>query len=154
MPAEIARMKHALPVLMATCLLGYGAAAERSTGTELIAFHVVIDGDDSHSGSVDAPFASLERARDAARDRSRRQGLPPGGVRVVIHGGVHSRKGTFELSCDDSGTPEAPIVYAAAPGEIPILSGMVALRPDWFEPVSDRAILDRVIAPTARERLL
>lgn len=154
MPAEITRMKHALPVLMATCLLGYGAAAERSTGAESIAFHVAIDGDDFHSGSVDAPFASLERARDAARDIVRRQALPSGGVRVVIHGGVHSRKGTFELSRDDSGTPDSPIVYAAARGEIPIISGMVALQPGWFEPVSDQAILDRVIEPTARERLL
>jgi hypothetical protein len=147
-------MKHATWVLMAASLLGGGAAGETSAGAEAIAFHVAIDGEDSHVGSPNAPFASLERARDAVRDLRRRQGLPPGGARVVIHGGIHPRNGTFEISRDDSGTAEAPIVYAAAPGEIPILSGMVSLRTDWFDPVSDRAILDRVIAPAARERLL
>jgi hypothetical protein len=153
-PAESAPMQHATRVFVAACLLGCGAAGERSASGESIAFHVAIDGDDSHSGSVDAPVVSLERARDAVRDLARRQGLPPGGVRVVIHGGVHARNGTFELSHDDSGTPEAPIVYVAASDEIPILAGMVAVRHDWFESVSDRAILDRVIDPAARERLL
>lgn len=71
-----------------------------------------------------------------------------------MYGGIHSRSTAFELSAEDSGTPEAPVVYAAAPDEIPIVSGMAALRPEWFVPVSDQEVLSRVIDPAARERLL
>jgi hypothetical protein len=140
---------------IAAWLLVSGASGRAPASAAQLEFHVAIDGDDAYAGTSDAPFASLERARDAVRDLKRRaDGLPPGGVRVIVHGGIHRRSTAFELSAEDSGTLEAPVVYAAAPDEIPIVSGMAALQPEWFVPVSNQAVLSRVIDPAARERLL
>ena len=148
-------MRNLVRPFIAAWLLVSGASGIAPASAAQLEFHVAIDGDDAHAGSKSAPFISLEGARDAVRDLKRRaEGLPPGGVRVIVHGGIHRRSHAFELSAEDSGTPEAPVVYAAAPEEIPIVSGMAALQPEWFVPVSDQEVLSRVIDPAAHERLL
>ena len=51
--------------------------------TECVAFTVSVEGIDSNSGTQEAPFASLHRARDAARvikDRT---------VSIQLRGGTH-----------------------------------------------------------------
>lgn len=85
--------------------------------------HVAVGGDDAAAGTEEAPFRTLQRARDAIREMKGARGLPTGGVRVVIHGGVHRLNEPLALGPEDSGTAEAPIVYAGAPGERPVLSG-------------------------------
>ncbi|MFH0945716.1 MAG: right-handed parallel beta-helix repeat-containing protein [Planctomycetota bacterium] len=119
-------------------------------------FHVSADGDDRWSGRLsaaneegtDGPFATLERARDAIRTLKAGAGLPAGGVTVLISGGIYSRGASFELSAEDSGTAEAPIVYRAAEGERPRFSGGVMVGN--FKPVADDAIRTR-LDPVARE---
>jgi hypothetical protein len=148
-------MNYVVRPFIVASMVVFGIARGAPACGDQIEFHVAIDGDDAHTGSMSAPFVSLERARDAVRDLKRgADGLPAGGVRVIVHGGIHSRSAVFELSAEDSGAPDAPVVYAAAPDENPILSGMAALRPEWFVPVSDQEVLSRVIDPAARERLL
>ena len=109
-------MRNLVRPFIAAWLLVSGASGIAPASAAQLEFHVAIDGDDAHAGSKSAPFISLEGARDAVRDLKRRaEGLPPGGVRVIVHGGIHRRSHAFELSAEDSGTPEAPVVYAAAP---------------------------------------
>ena len=52
---------------------------------ECIRFHVAVDGDDSHPGTEDAPFATLHGARDAVRALGAHE-LP---VEVVVGGGTY-----------------------------------------------------------------
>ena len=85
-------------------------------------FHVSADGDDTAAGTAQAPFATPTRARDAVRAARVDGALPEGGVRVVIHGGTYRLAEPLTLGPEDSGTAEAPIVYAAAAGERPVLS--------------------------------
>ena len=61
----------------------------------------------------DGPFATLERARDAIRGLRSGGTLPPGGVEVVIGAGDYQRDRPFELSAQDTGTAQSPIVYSA-----------------------------------------
>lgn len=87
-------------------------------------FHVSPGGDDGGDGSAEHPLRTLERARDALRQRRKSESLPPGGVAIVLQGGVYPRlKESFCLTSEDSGTAEAPIVYQAAAGQRPILRG-------------------------------
>jgi len=119
------------------------------------AFYVSPDGNDAWTGTLaapnelssDGPFFTIERARDAVRALKQAGPLPTGGVKVVLRGGRYALKKTLELTAEDSGTAEAPVVYAAQPGEKVFLTGGV--RVPAFEPVSDPAILERV-SPEAR----
>ena len=70
-------------------------------------------------GSVAAPYASLTTARDTAR-QAIMAGEP---TTVVLHGGVYYLPETLRLSQEDSGTAAQPVVWRAAKGETPILSG-------------------------------
>jgi len=118
-------------------------------------YHVSPNGADTAPGTLAHPFATLERARDAIRElKKQRGGLPTGGVTVFLRGGVRPRTSTFELTAEDSGAPGAPIVYASAPGETATLFGGVPLRREWFTPVTDATVLERVISTDARGKLL
>lgn len=70
-------------------------------------------------GSPGAPFTSLEQARDAARPAIA-AGQP---VTVILHDGIYFVPDTLHLSRADSGTATNPVVWRAAPGATPILSG-------------------------------
>ena len=106
-------------------------------------FHVSPDGDDGNAGSAEHPFRTLERARDAIRERRKNDAIPPGGVAVVLHGGVYPRLAeSFCLTAEDSGTDEAPIVYCAAAGERPILRGGRTV--ENFVPLSDNPTSRRI----------
>ncbi len=77
----------------------------------------------STDGSAERPFATLYQAQLAVRELLRTKGMPEGGIRVVVHGGVYRQPQPLEFVPEDSGTPGKPVVYAAAPGEKAIVSG-------------------------------
>lgn len=115
-------------------------------------FHVAPGGDDAAPGSADRPFATLERARDAAREARRRAPGEP--MTIWLQAGRYDRQAPFELDRRDSGTAEAPLLIAARPGAKVVLSGMTTLPREAFRPVTEAEVLDRVIDPAARARLL
>jgi len=88
-----------------------------------------------NAGKNDGPLASLERARDEIR-RQKAAGTLRGPVTVLVRGGRSEMKQTFRLLPEDSGTPEAPVTYAAYPGEKPVLSGGRVIR-GWKKGAGD-----------------
>ncbi len=85
------------------------------------ALYVSPSGDDAAAGTAAAPFATIGRARaELARLRASGQRQPR---TVYLRGGVHRITKTLEFTPADSGTTEAPVTYAAYPGERPVLSG-------------------------------
>jgi len=97
---------------------------------EEAAFYVSPGGNDAWSGTKaeanekrsDGPFATLTAARDAIR-KLKEQGPLTRPVRVLLRGGRYELAEPLVLSPEDSGTKECPIIYAACPGEKPVLSG-------------------------------
>ena len=79
-------------------------------------FYVAVDGNDNNSGSANAPFASLERARDAIR-AERTQGKE-GLFAVMIAPGEYVRTAPFELGSNDSHTR-----YVGVKGETSLSAG-------------------------------
>ena len=120
---------------------------------EAATIYIAPDGDDSNDGSLEAPFATLERARDAVR-ALKREAPCPGGVTVQLRAGTYVMESSFALTAEDSGTEGAPITYCACEGESVQLVGGRVLEASWFTPVKDPEILDRVISEEARSRLL
>jgi hypothetical protein len=113
--------------------------------------HVATDGSDQHPGTKAKPFATLERARDEIRTLRKAGGLPGGGVAVELAGGIYERAKPFELTAEDSGTEQAPIVYRARKGEeVRLVGGKVVTG---WKPVADEAVLNR-LEPAARGKVL
>lgn len=91
-------------------------------------------GNDAWSGSLptatenrtDGPFKSVARARDAIR-RLKAEAAAVGPVTVYLRGGRYELKEPLEFGPADSGSAQAPIIYAAYKDEVPILSAGVKL---------------------------
>src|SRR5690349_15128454 len=73
-------------------------------------------------GEHDGPFATVYRAREAVRALLRALDRPRP-VRVVLRAGTYYLDAPLELGPEDSGSRNAPVVYAAAAGETVTLSG-------------------------------
>ncbi len=95
-----------------------------------VTFHVATDGNDAWSGrqarpnaqKSDGPLATLAGARNAIR-RLKAQGPLAEPVQVLVAAGVYPLKETLVFEPQDSGTATTPIVYRAAEGARPVLSG-------------------------------
>ena len=85
--------------------------------------YVAITGDDSGDGSKNAPFATIERARQEARTRRARE--PESGVEIKIGAGRYELSTGLEFDARDSGASEqAPVVYRGE-GEVEISGGRI-----------------------------
>lgn len=105
-------------------------------------FFVSTTGSDGNVGSREKPFATLARARDAVRELRTRGGLPQGGVTVWIGSGTYRMPSPLELTTDDQGTQDSPIVYRAETRGAAVVTGGVVL--DGWRPVSEPAVVERI----------
>ncbi|TSA16619.1 right-handed parallel beta-helix repeat-containing protein, partial [bacterium] len=111
-------------------------------------------GDDSSPGSIEKPFQTLERARDASRTIHKTtpvKGHQP--FTVWLRGGTYHLANTFELTQDDAGFPGASVTYAAYGHESVRLSGGMSIPPSSFRPASDPGTLLRLL-PESRQHVL
>jgi hypothetical protein len=92
-----------------------------------IELYVAPEGSDTNPGTRERPFASLDCARRAVAQRA--DGSQS--VTVFLAGGVYYLPDTLVFQAADSGTKDAPIIYAALPGQTPIISGGQRLRLTW-----------------------
>jgi len=110
-------------------------------------FFVAPNGSDASPGTRARPFASPQRARDAVR-AARKRGEA---CEVVLRAGDYELSAPLELSAEDSGTEQQPIVWRAADGEAARLSA--GRRVAGWKPVSDPQVLAR-LDPSVRGRVL
>ena len=101
-------------------------------------FHVSPNGSDTNSGRVDSPFATLARAQTEARKFARREA-----VSIVVHDGTYYLESSLLFTAEDSGTEKYPVVYQAATGESPVISGGQRLQLTW-EPFQNGIFKARV----------
>ena len=117
---------------------------------QAIELHVALTGKVGASGSTDEPLISLIAARDFIRS------LPvdrrTNGVTVLIADGLYSMPEGLLLEAQDSGTADAPIIFAAEKGAHPVLVGGHCVTSELLEPVKDPKLLDR-INPTAKDHV-
>jgi hypothetical protein len=104
-------------------------------------FYVSPKGDDATgNGSAAKPFATIEKARDAARAEK-----APSGSTLVLAPGAHRRVKTLELDVRDTGL--------RITGKGASLAGSVAVPNGAVKVVSDSAILERLL-PEVRGKVL
>ena len=120
--------------------------------------YVSPSGNDAWSGtlampndaSTDGPLATLHAARDAVRKRQDNKDIPQGGIYVTVMPGIYSLRHPFQLTAQDSGTKEKPVIYRASEKGRAIISGGMTLN--HFVPVTDTAVLER-LDPAARKHV-
>jgi hypothetical protein len=86
-------------------------------------------GRDSNPGTAAQPLATLARAQQKARDLhevARTYDYQP--IRIILHGGTYSITKPIVLKPEDSGDRTNLVIFAAAPGETPVLSGGIEIR--------------------------
>src|SRR5690242_14745797 len=103
-------------------------------------FHVAMNGVDSTTGTENRPFRTLERAHDEVR-RTRGDATKHEPITIIIHGGTYELYSTLELTAQDSGTAECPVVWRAADKEEVRITGAAELPADGFLPVKDIHVL-------------
>jgi hypothetical protein len=84
-------------------------------------FYVAVSGKDGNPGTARNPFATLARARDAVRGKTKDRLAKD--LVVEIRGGTYPVTETLTFGPEDSGTEKFSITYAAARGEKVVLDG-------------------------------
>ena len=109
-----------IAVLSVACLILLGvtgwALATRNQGAKAPVYWVATDGNDDASGTSSAPWATLQKAADAAG---------PGST-VYVRGGTYPQRVDVHVS----GEPGQPITFEPAPGETVVLDGSSLEVPD------------------------
>ena len=135
-----------MPFAEDTLKQGYTAIAEGSALTLYVDGSVAESGD----GTESAPFKTIAEAQAAVRSLKAGEGLPLGGVTVLVKDGEYYLSETLNFTAEDSGTAESPVTYAAESEFGAVLTGGLILSADDFEPLSEEE-KQRIIAPFAKE---
>ena len=137
-------MKKLISIFIATLfLLSWPLSVVNAEKTSKFVIYVATDGSDTNEGTIDSPLATLFGARDKIREIKKTSGLPEGGIKVYVRGGLYALEESFVLTEEDSGTESSPIVYQEYPGEKVEITGGIYIPGKDFKKVRDEKILDR-----------
>lgn len=120
---------------LTAALIAFGMSFQPSARAE-IQIHVAPEGVDSATGAkplasasvTDGPVQSIGRAQQLARQQlaaMRARQRPPEQIRIVLAPGIYRLSATLRFGSEDSGFPDAPVIYAAgSPGKVIISGGL------------------------------
>ncbi len=101
-------------------------------------------GDDANSGTLEKPFATLQRAQQAVRQKR---------GDVFLRGGTYYLPATLVFTERDSGTKDAPVVYQAYHNEQPVISGGIRLENLEWQPYTNGIFQAQVPADLQTEEI-
>lgn len=133
-PSPLLMLAAVLTLILPALWVGAGAVTAVKLGTATAtapddagpvvsgALYVSTTGSDSNSGTVSSPFATIAKARDVVRTLTGAMGSD---ITVYLRGGVYRQTSTLALTSADSGLNGHNVIYAAYPGERPVISAGV-----------------------------
>lgn len=102
-------MLRSSPAFFAILFIGFSRVALAS-GSGFVELFVSPSGNDANPGTLEKPFASMRRARDAVRD-AKRSSPQPKEVIVHLRGGTYFLPDMFNILPHDTGLPNLPVTY-------------------------------------------
>lgn len=114
-------------------------------------FYVSLLGKDNNPGTIQRPFATLEKARSVVRVRSKQNHSDS--VIVYLRKGNYTLKKSFSLDSLDSGKENAAVIYSAYPGEEVHINGSISIPVNRVKPVIDPLIVSRLV-PEAKDKIV
>lgn len=137
-------------VLIAGCFLPGAILTASAVERQPTEFFVSMAGNDNNPGTINKPFLTPEKARNAIREL-KNNGNPPDTIFVYFRKGDYIRSKTLEFILEDSGTSNFPVVWKAFQGErVRFIGGM---KISGFKRVNNPEILNLLDKP-ARENVL
>ena len=109
---------------------------------------------DGGDGSDAAPFKSISEAQAKIREMKSGEGLPAGGITVLLASGEYSAMDTVTFTAEDSGTEACPITYMSAEKHGAVFTGGISLNAADFSPISDEEKAKLTHLPTSLEQAL
>ena len=115
--------------------------------------HVFVspDGDDSNDGSIENPLQTVAGSKDFAREL-KAVSLSP--IIVNFRAGEYFIDTQIVFTAEDSGSEITPITYQAYNKEKAVFNGGIKIDNGNIKPVTDKAILDRIIDKDAAAKLM
>ena len=129
------KLSHSILVVALAAIVA-GSAGITARGES---YFVAPSGDDANPGTLVKPFATLQRAQQAARKLAGREA-----VTVSLREGTYYLPEPLVFIAEDSGTQAAPVEYRAYEKEKPVVSGGVLLRGLKWEPYKDGILKAKV----------
>ncbi len=131
--------------LISAIVLSLAAWGAEARGVK---YYVAPSGKDTNPGTFAKPFATLQRAQQAAR---RMAGHAP--VSVFLRAGSYYLSETLAFTPEDSGTKAAPMVYQAYRNERAVISGGVRLSGLKWDSYKDGILQTKVPAGFSTDQL-
>ncbi|MCK9640361.1 MAG: right-handed parallel beta-helix repeat-containing protein [Prolixibacteraceae bacterium] len=116
-----------------------------------VTYYVSPQGKDTNPGTLEKPFATPEKARDAVRITIKHH--KPEAVTVFFRQGAYQLKKSFELGLADSGVEGSPVTYSAYPNETVSFTGGISISVEKAKKITNKATLARIV-PEAKGSIL
>ncbi len=97
-------------------------------------FYVAVDGDDKNPGTLEAPFATFEKARDAVRELKKTK---KGEIKVAFKAGNYGTLDNVTFTAEDGGTADAPITYCKYGDGPVVFTNGIKIEESAFKPVTE-----------------
>jgi len=120
-------------------------------GVEQKSFYVSTTGSDNNDGSINSPFATIEKARDVIRAEKKNSALTA--YTVYLREGIYHISKTIEFDDRDAARDEAPTIIKAYDSETVRISGGISIKPEWIGKVADTTVSERFIT-RAKDKIL
>ncbi len=131
-----------LALILSSCTSSQQETMKPKGWTKTMKFHVSENGNDENPGTIDKPFATIEKARNKIRELRKEGTIPVDVSPLIIASGKFNLKSSLKFTNDDSGTPDSPLVIRASEKGKAIISG--GIRVTNFKLVTDKEILSRL----------
>jgi len=105
-------------------------------------------GSDTHPGTLERPFATLQRAQQAARKAAGREA-----VTVMLRAGTYYLPEPLVFTAADSGSKAAPVIFQAYQNEQPVISGGIRMRNLKWQPYKDGILQAKLPAGFTTDQL-
>ena len=115
-------------------------------------YYVAADGNDSNDGTIEHPFATLEKAKATVRALLANAVNKP--VTVYFREGTYPISQSVQFNAADSGTAEAPVTYRSYGDEKVRFIGGKELDGTKIQQVTDQGVLGRVLDEHAKSKLV
>ena len=129
---------------LAALALGLSLASASACRCDAQPYFVSPAGDDANPGTLEEPFATLQHAQQAAREKPRN---------ICLRGGTYYLPATLVLTAEDSGTKDAPLVFENYENEQPVISGGVRLDNLNWQPYTNGIFQAQVPADLQTEEI-
>ena len=144
--------KRVISLMLAATIFGCPLIGAKALSDDYACIFVATDGNDSNNGTIDAPFATLERAKQEVRSIKNTVGAGKNGIMVMIRGGEYKLENSLKFTEADSGTAETPITYRNYMDEEVKFTGGMHIPGSAFKKANDERV-KRIVDTSARDKI-